>query len=250
MHTLKSKLSVLSGVVGISMLATTAAATPISLVYNGASVTSGQETATITVTPGTPTADFPIKTSTVYAYGFNMTNTNTDTSGTLGSFLAWCLDVYSNLSTSSDVARSYTITDDPFGNSYGLSDTEKDRVQNVFDANFGGVTVTNGVQAAGFQLALWNAVYDTDWNVDQEGVFKAAASNAVINQANTYLSAADGFTGNNAYRLSFLESTPNTGEVKYQNLVTVSPVPLPAAGVLLLAALGGLGFAGRRRKSA
>lgn len=241
MSAFTSKISILSGALALSLLATTATATPISLTYDGPSVTTGQQTVKITQTPATvdPASDH------VFAFGFNMT----DTTGTLDSFLAWCLDLGSFLSTSATAEKPYVITDNPFSNSFGMDATEQARVQSVFDANYGTLDVTNGVDAAGFQVALWNALYDGDLDAG-DGVFSVSENAAVIAAANGYLTAADAYDGSKAYRLTFLESTPEQGQTKHQNLVTVSPVPLPAAGILLLAAFGGLGFAARRRKPA
>lgn len=237
-----TRISLFSGAVALSLLASTATATPISLVYDGPSVTNSddRETVTITTSPVTVATE-----NSVYANGFNMT----DTSGTIGSFLAWCLDVSSFLSNSGSTAEAYIITDDPFSNSYGLSDTEQARVQSVFDANFGTLDATNGVEAAGFQVALWNALYEGDLFAEA-GAFAVSASQAVIDKANYFLgTAANDNPNENLYQMSFLESAPGDDQTRRQNLVTVSPVPLPAAGMLLLVALGGLGFAGRRRKA-
>lgn len=240
MSVFTSNISRLSGALALSLLASTATATPISLVYDGSSVADQNdwEIATIDEAPVSVAGS-----GSVPAFGFNMT----DTGGTLGSFLAWCLDLGSFLSTSGTTARPYTTTDTPFSNSYDLGTAGIARVQSVFDANFNDVTVADGVQAAGFQLALWNAVYDDDWTIG-DGVFKASADAAVVAKANAYLTAASTDGTDKAYRLTFLESAPGPQQAKYQNLVTVSPVPIPAAGGLLLVALGGLGLAGRRRK--
>ena len=209
-------------------------ATTVSLTYDGPSAVNPQ-TATITAAPVmSPSGSWPL---TVGAYGFEMT----DTSGQMGSFLAWCLDISHYLGTSGE--SSYTVTDTPFASSYGLDSGQMARVQSVFDANFGLLDVTVGNQAAGFQLALWNALYDTDW-VIAGGAFSATASTSILSLANGYLTAAHLFSGDSVWNLTFLES--NTGR---QNLVTATPVPLPAGGLLLLAALGGLGLA-RRRKTA
>jgi hypothetical protein len=49
------------------------------------------------------------------------------------------------------------------------------------------------------------------------------------------------------YQVAYLESTGNPAS---QNLVTVSPVPLPAAGLLMLAGLGGLASTRKLRRRA
>ena len=244
MSFLNSKLFFISSAFALSLMAGTAGATPISLVYDGPS-TGDRQTVSIDDAPVAPWSGDWSK--TVYAYGFNMT----DTSGVLGSFLAWCVDVGSYLSTSQTNARPYTITDDPFSNSWSLDTDGMARVQSMFDANYAGVDTANGVQAAAFQLALWNAVYDDDGDVET-GAFRASASNqSILDLANDYLGAANTYGGGKAYVLSFLESTPKPGtnQNKYQNLVTVSAVPIPAAGGLLLLAISGLGAVARKRKT-
>lgn len=244
MSVFNSKISLLSGAFALSLMAGMAAATPVSLVYNGPS-TGDRKTVSIDDAPVAPgSGDWS---RTVYSHGFNMT----DTSGVLGDFLAWCVDVGSYLSTSQTNARPYVITDDPFSNSWSIGADGMARVQSMFDANYAGVDTASGVQAAAFQLALWNAVYDDDGDVGS-GVFEASAHTSIIDLANDYLDAASLYQGGKAYALTFLESTPKPGtnQNKYQNLVTVSAVPVPAAGGLLLLALGGLGAVARRRQTA
>ena len=64
--------------------------------------------------------------------------------------------------------------------------------------------------------------------------------------ATSYLQAAKDYTGTNKFDLTYLESTAQN---RRQNLVTadLAPVPLPAAGLMLLAALGGLAATKRRK---
>ncbi|MFO8126429.1 VPLPA-CTERM sorting domain-containing protein [Yoonia sp.] len=246
MSVFPSRISLFSGAVALSLLASTATAGTISLTYAGPSVSESNGNSLQTVYIDEPT-EFNRE---VYAFGFNMTGP-ADTS--LASFLAWCLDLGSALAPK-NVPATYSETDIPFSNSLTI---DTSLVQKVFDANFGGVTVSDGLQAAGFQVALWEAIYEK--NVDAEGkkvwdagdgVFAVSENADVIEQANTYLGLAAGYTDDQKYRLTFLESASDAeGKSAHQNLVTVSPVPLPAAGFLLLAALGGLGFAARRRKA-
>ena len=166
----------------------------------------------------------------------------TDTTLTLGDangrFVAWCLDLSQWLS-----GGNFDITTSPFSNTFTINIA---RVQSVFDANYASLTLSNATQAAGFQVALWNAIYDGDW-LAGSGAF-AVAAGGVQAQADAYLLAASLFSGPSTYDLTFLENTDPNLRIG-QNLVTATPVPVPAAGLLLLAALGGLGLV-RRRKTA
>ena len=230
------KVTGLAGAALLSILAAAASAGTVDLTYKGPS-TAERKTLTITSAPVTPAA------STVYAFGFDM-EAATDP---LTRFLAWCLDIESFLGPR-DKARPYTITDTPFSNSYGLDAAQRDRVQRVFDANFATLDASDGYQAAGFQLALWDALYDDDWNAGA-GSFAASADAAILGLANGYLSAAEAHGGDRRFRMTFWESTPGENGTKQQNLVSVVPVPLPAAGLLFLGALGSLAALRRRKRA-
>jgi hypothetical protein len=211
------------------------AASTVSLKYTGA--TAGGS-ATITSVP-----EGVKNPGGVGAYGFKMEDVTAGGS-VLGKFVAWCLDLDHYLAPAG-TATPYTVTKTPFSNSYGLSSAEMKRVQSVFDANFKGVDVTDNKQAAGFQVALWNALYDGDF-LAGEGDFKVQNGD-VRKQADKYLRAAKTFEGKRVWNLTFLESKDKTTR---QNLVTVTPVPVPAAAGLMLLALGGLAAVGRRRRAA
>jgi hypothetical protein len=219
-----------------------AAATTVSLRYDGA--TAGGSVDFI----ATPTGVTPVY-DPAGAFGFRMTDV-TKPESVLGSFIAWCLDLTHPLGPKGTPV-TYTITSTPFTNSYALGVEERKRVQSVFDANFANVTVTDKVQAAGFQVALWNALYDTDQSAGT-GDFAISAEGKsytdIVNQANLYLTAAFGYSGTREWNLRFLQS--NDSRKIYQNLVTATPVPVPAAAGLLLMALGGLAAVGRRRRTA
>jgi hypothetical protein len=193
----------------------------------------------------------------------------TDTSGHLGDFVAWCLDVAAYVGRQGQ-EFPYRTTQTPFSNSYGLSQDQQTRVQTMFDASFPYVDVTKGRQAAGFQLALWEVLYegeDNDFNI-WTGDFKAISADEKTNRkARKYLTKAKNFSYEDSealYDLTFLESTGVFFD-RRQNLVTVTPrpsgggpipsdappaVPLPGSGVLLVFGLIGLGVAARRRKRA
>lgn len=113
--------------------------------------------------------------------------------------------------------------------------------------------VDTAIEAAGFQIALWEIVEDTGSAYDlSTGAF--AAQGAAVSQAQTFLDALGTETGK--YTLSFLESGVSqdvvTGTLNPKSplngggVVTVAPVPLPASGLLMLAGLAGA--AGLRRR--
>lgn len=225
----------------LAVSAGAASATTVSLTYEGPTV-QNYAGVDFTATPAGVTPYY----DPAGAVGFKMSDV-TPGGSVLGDFIAWCLDITHPLGKSG--SHLYTITETPFSNSYGLDAAEKARVQSVFDANYGGVDVTDKYEAAGFQVALWNALYDTDV-LAGAGVFaiKTAGYEAIVNQADAYLAAAAGYTGSRLWNLTFLESADQR-KVR-QNLVTATPVPVPAAAGLLLLALGGLAAAGRKRRAA
>ncbi|MEO9573307.1 MAG: VPLPA-CTERM sorting domain-containing protein [Tateyamaria sp.] len=169
----------------------------------------------------------------------------------LESFIVFCLDLLA--SVQNNVDYGYTATNTPFSNSENLSVvgagglTGIDRIQRLFDSGYDAALSTK-TNSAGFQVALWNAVYDDDWSVaiNAGDFYQTASDDGVQDAANGFLSDAFAYTGGQKYKLTFLESTRTP--TRSQNLVTVSAVPVPAAGLMLLTAFGGL-FVARRRKT-
>lgn len=225
----------------VTVMASSAWAASVSLQYNGDSAVGGGYDK-VDVTNTNPDAARPFFNNQV-AGGFDMT----DTSGLLGDFVAWCLDMGAYLGTSG--THSYETTDTPFSNSYGLGADGMARVQAVFDASYGDDVLANKTNSAGFQLALWEVVYDDGFDLTTGDLMAlnadASDDSAVISAAEGYLGAAFAYAGGKKWNLTYLESPGNK-----QNLVTVSPVPLPASALMLIGAVGGLAAMRRRRKKA
>ncbi len=122
----------------------------------------------------------------------------------------------------------------------------QDNVQSLFNTAFSTLNLASNTQSGGFQLALWEILYETDSTLDVssgQGNFTAWGNAGAIGFANGLLAGLGG-PQTQSYKLTFLQSTANS-----QHLVTASPVPVPAAGLMLLAGLGGLAALARRRKA-
>ncbi len=168
----------------------------------------------------------------VYAGLFRMEDSSTG-----AEILAWCVDLYNNL-------RSNALYDVSSFSATGFSTAVKENVARLFTGFYADIDTRD--EAAAYQIALWELVTETDGSMNLgSGIFSvASASTSVLGLANSYLSGLSGF-GTNGYNLTFFDSQNNSS----QNLVSVSPVPLPAAGGLLLAGLAGIAALRRRRKS-
>jgi hypothetical protein len=180
------------------------------------------------------------------AGGFALSDSITD-------FVAWCLDIGNNLHIPS-TGTAYHETSTPFAGTTGeIAPPRLGSIRALFETSFSTLDLASNAQSAGFQLALWEILYETSGTFDlTSGSFRqtrgTAAADAANAEANGFLMALGGPV-TQGYRLTFFESGTNgQGKQLSQNLVTVSEVPLPAAGLLLVAGLGGFAALKRRRK--
>ncbi len=155
--------------------------------------------------------------------------------GGIGDFIAFCVDLGKHMKNGQTYVTSSTSA---FGGSVDSN------VASLFNTAYAGVDTA--VEGAAFQLALWEIITDSGsgFNLGSGAFSVISTSTAILSQASSYLTGLSGpATGN--YALTFLNSSGS------QNLVTVSPVPIPAAGGFLAVALGGLfGMRKLRRKTA
>ena len=160
-------------------------------------------------------------------------------------FTAWCVDIATRLRLPSN----YTTTTSPF--TTGLfSATTLSNIERLFETGLSTLNLANNAQSAGFQLALWEVLYEKSGTFNLGvGNFKVSYSAAAIAAGQALLNGMSGPITRN-FDMTYLQSTDARGQggPYSQNLVTATVVPLPAAGILLLGALGGLA-ALRRRKT-
>lgn len=216
--------------------ASAASATPVTLqAQNSGNIFDGGGFATVGVNDSGVLRN-------VNAGGFRVTDG-------LSNFVAWCLDLATTLSLPS----KYTITDTPFASTTGaFTASVQNNLQRLFNTSYATLDLNNAAQSAGFQLALWEIVAETQTplTLNSGSLRWVSGSNDARIAANNFLANLDGpETG--LYVLTFYES----GKDKYgrqlsQNLVSVAPIPLPAAVWLLGGGIVLMGAVARRRRKA
>jgi hypothetical protein len=191
------------------------------------------------------------------AGAFKMVQT---TSGSLGhgipdTFAAFCLDLAGIIKDGDFVVNNTN----PFQTARVLSSGIKQRVNDFVDATYSDDVISTSNKSAAYQLALWEVAYEKE--TITVGLDPVAGNNfenynttaSVLGLAKgyltTYLSALSGSGITNRYNVNFLDADGDTDVLDNQDLITMTVVPLPAAGLLLFGALGALGIASRRRKT-
>ena len=119
-------------------------------------------------------------------------------------------------------------------------------LERLFETGYSGLDLTDNTNSAGFQLAIWEIAFESGPTYDiNDGNFQSnlnSSTDAATGFAKTLLAGLGGPITQN-YALNFYLSDGS------QDLISVAAVPLPAAGFLLMAGLGGLAALRRKRKA-
>ena len=261
----KVTMSLIGAALAVTSFSTSASAVTNNLTYLGQNNGKANVTTTNTAAPS--------GSGTVSASSGPFTMQNNTAGGT---FLAWCLDLYDYLASGNYTKLVGPFTGpntganpNPFSGAVGspglqapvLSNAQLVDIENLFEANstvvediYDNSNGKNNTDAAGFQLALWELIYEDASNGYDltTGGFQSTPA-GIAAAANGFL-ANLGKMGTQNYDLTFWEH--NDGD--HQNLVSITknpnpippPVPLPAAGWLLIGGLAGLGALSRCKKKA
>lgn len=179
----------------------------------------------------------------VSAGGFRVTEAS------VGNFIAWCANLATTLALPSNYAKR-TLEE-------AISDqVTVNRIHALFNAALPTLNLDSSTaghnDSAGFQLALWNILYDTDFSVSTGPGFSATGSPGARDRANEFLAAVEAKGDEYSvrwYNLTFWQSKRNSAPIS-QDLISAAPIPLPAAAWMLIAALGAAAAVSRRRRDA
>lgn len=161
-------------------------------------------------------------------------------------FIAFCVDLAGGVRDD----NFHINNEAPFDPGRKLSDFQKANVENLFQASYADVDVNDNIQAAAFQLALWEAAYETnealDLSLDDGNRFGNSSDAAIKSKADEYLASLASWDGTKIFEVNFLDAERNST----QDLVTaqLAPVPVPAAGLLLIGGFGALAAVKRRKE--
>lgn len=157
----------------------------------------------------------------------------TGANGKVQDFLAFCLEPLETLT----LPRDHSVGSN-------LSAPILDRLGALMGNGFS--LVTGATSAAAFQIAAWEIANEGNGTLDlSRGAFRVtSATSAARNLAQTWLNGITSGQWTSSGAVTIL-SAPGTQDL----LTDIAPVPVPAAGVLLLGGLAGLGALGRRRRA-
>lgn len=159
--------------------------------------------------------------------------------GSGSSFQAWCLDIWQWLGGSNYTLQSSALGVTVDAGKVTLTQSKIDNLTRL--ANEAYNSVNNATTSAAFQAAIWEIAFDNTgaYNLSS-GLFAISGAAAVSQQAQTWLDNLGNFAPS-GYQLSVWSSPTQ------QDVLVFTKVSAPATYSLLLAGLGLMAYASRRK---
>lgn len=162
------------------------------------------------------------------------------------SFSAMCVDVNHDLSFGTTYTNYTAMTPA----AYGFTATQVGLFNRLY-TDYYATSHTNGVNAAAFQIAVWEITYDGNGTLNLGANTFTLGSGGNATAKSTAASWLSSLTplASSAWTFTVLDSRVTGGQSATQDLLVAIPVPEPETYALLLAGLGLLGFVARHRKA-
>jgi hypothetical protein len=148
------------------------------------------------------------------------------------SVLAWCADLFTNIS----VPNTYQYT--PAGPLPAFPNANALANLGALASNALGL-VNNAATSAAFQLAVWEILYESTPSVVGSGAFKVGNNPSSVGIANGWLAQLGTWTNSQNYTVDFYGKVP--GVKATQDLIVFRRVPVPEPGSFALMLVGSAG---------
>jgi PEP-CTERM motif len=167
-------------------------------------------------------------------------------------FMTWCIELEESFSFGSSAMTGYRVMDaaDYFGDRKAQNPLRSDGAavaqrlgQLITWMNTDPTRVDSAAEAVAMQLAIWNVVYDSDWNVSSAGAFRDGSAHQAL--ASEMLQAAANI--DSRYTIYALAKAGKQDFIAYSQTVP-EPGSLALAGLAMLT-LGATALQRGRRTS-